>query len=99
MAAEALQVPWHPLRGPHDAMIRIDENTGDVMSTPRPIANRTLEVGPTVMKGHTQQLADVQIWFPCRVPGQIPCTFSSEYLSRLSFCVGVYLTGIPAALG
>jgi hypothetical protein len=80
-------------------MIRIDEDTGDVMSTPRPIANRTLEVGPTVMKGRTQQLAD-KLGFGFRVesPGEI-CTRTSVYLSRLSFCVGVYLTGIPAALG
>jgi hypothetical protein len=52
-------------------MIRIDENTGDVMSTPRPIVNHTLEVGPTVTKGRTQQLAD-KLGFGFRVesPGR-----------------------------
>ena len=41
------------------ARIRIDAKTGDVMSTPRPIANLTLvEVDLMVIKESVQQLAD-----------------------------------------
>jgi hypothetical protein len=35
----------------------LSQKKGDVMFILRPIANRTLEVGPTVIKGRIPQLA------------------------------------------